>query len=232
MFKRRTKTELGVIHCAATKPNQNVGATEIRDWHLQKGWVDIGYHFIIKRDGTIEFGRPIYAVGAHAYMHNSRSIGVCLVGGVDKNNQPQDNFTDAQWDALDLVTAVIEYLYPGINWDGHRELRHNHNRACPSFEVEHWLKNRKSNSTFSDEEFNDLLKRIDDSQIPKTIPNTIRKGSRGEDVRVLQRLLELSLVDGIFGPMTLKAVKKYQRDESLSVDGIVGPNTWSKLLGV
>ncbi|MGL5965359.1 MAG: N-acetylmuramoyl-L-alanine amidase, partial [Fusobacteriaceae bacterium] len=82
-FKKRGSTDHIVIHCSATKPTMDIGVRDIRMWHKQQGWLDVGYHFIIKRDGTIEEGRPVDVVGSHVKNHNSNSVGVCLVGGVD-----------------------------------------------------------------------------------------------------------------------------------------------------
>jgi hypothetical protein len=80
----RSKTNWIVLHCSATRASQvNIGAKDIRRWHKDKGWADIGYHYVIKRDGTLEKGRALDAVGAHVEGHNSDSVGVCLVGGLN-----------------------------------------------------------------------------------------------------------------------------------------------------
>ncbi|KMT52429.1 peptidoglycan recognition protein family protein [Pseudomonas fildesensis] len=140
-FKQRSVTRLLVIHCAATRPSMDIGLREIRQWHVQQGWLDVGYHYIIRRDGTVEVGRPHDAVGSHVKGHNSESVGVCLVGGVDDNLKPQDNFTDAQWKALDLlVWETIVPLYPGVTLTGHRDL--DPGKACPSFDVAAWAYKR------------------------------------------------------------------------------------------
>lgn len=137
-FKPRVSTKYIVIHCAATKPSMDIGLREIRQWHREKGWLDVGYHFIVRRDGTVELGRPHEVVGAHVEGHNSDSMGICLVGGIDDKGQPQDNFTDAQWAALDhLVWEAKTSWYPNAKVVGHREL--NPGKACPSFDVQNWL---------------------------------------------------------------------------------------------
>ena len=75
----RKKTDSIIIHCAATKPSMDIGYQEIRKWHVEdNGWDDVGYHFIIRRNGKYEKGRPEGYSGAHAPSHNSRSIGICL----------------------------------------------------------------------------------------------------------------------------------------------------------
>ena len=82
----RKKTDSIIIHCAATKKSMDIGYKEIREWHVdQNGWDDVGYHYIIRRNGKLEKGRPEEYSGAHAPSHNSRSIGICLVGGMAKD---------------------------------------------------------------------------------------------------------------------------------------------------
>ena len=75
-----------ILHCSATPASMDIGAKEIRDWHVNGNhWRDIGYHWVIRRDGTVEKGRPEYQVGAHCLNHNANSIGVCMVGGTKKD---------------------------------------------------------------------------------------------------------------------------------------------------
>lgn len=136
-FKKRTATNLIVIHCAATKPNMDVGVREIRQWHVQRGFLDIGYHFVIRRDGSVEQGREVDVLGAHVEGHNADSVGVCMVGGIDAAGKPEDNFTDAQWATLDRKVYELKILYPNAKVVGHREL--NPGKACPSFDVQEWL---------------------------------------------------------------------------------------------
>lgn len=142
-FKQREVTNLIVLHCAATRPSMDIGLREIRQWHVQQGWLDVGYHYIIRRDGTVETGRPHGVVGSHVKGHNSDSVGVCLVGGVDDNLKPQNNFTDAQWKALDLlVWETLVPMYPNATLKGHRDL--DSGKACPSFDVAEWAFKRTS----------------------------------------------------------------------------------------
>lgn len=126
-----------IVHCAATKPGMDIGAKEIDGWHRSQGWTKIGYHRVIRRDGTVEFGRDFNEAGAHASGHNAHSIGVCLVGGVDDSNKPEANFTPAQWAALDRLIAGLEELYPNAKVIGHREVAR-FPKACPSFDVQEW----------------------------------------------------------------------------------------------
>ena len=75
------------LHCSATRPTQVAGVKEIRAWHKKKGWSDIGYHFVVRRDGTIEKGRDESIKGAHCAAKNGNvaSIGICMVGGVKRS---------------------------------------------------------------------------------------------------------------------------------------------------
>ncbi len=136
-FNKREVTNLIVIHCAATKPSMDIGLREIRQWHVQKGWLDVGYHYIIRRDGTVETGRPHDVVGAHVKGHNSESLGICMVGGIDDAGKPQDNFTDAQWVSLLSQVEAVTAMYPNAKIVGHRDL--DAGKACPSFSVADWL---------------------------------------------------------------------------------------------
>ena len=125
-----------IIHCSATPPNMDIGVKEIRKWHKDKGWSDIGYHWVIPRDGVIEEGRPINIIGAHVKGHNTGSLGVCMVGGVDKDMNPEDNFTKKQWHSLELLVRGIKAILTTITIHGHNEFS---NKACPSFSVKNWL---------------------------------------------------------------------------------------------
>lgn len=137
-FKERTHTDLIVVHCAATKPSMDIGLREIRQWHVQQGWLDVGYHFIIRRDGTVELGRPVGVVGSHVKGKNSVSVGVCLVGGINDKGQPDNNFEPVQFAALKSKLAELQALYPSAKICGHRDL--DSGKACPSFDVKAWLK--------------------------------------------------------------------------------------------
>ena len=136
-YTERTSTEYIVIHCSATKATMDVGEDEIRDWHLKRGWSDIGYNMVIRRDGRVEIGRPLDYRGAHVRGHNSVAIGVCLIGGVNSTNQPEDNFTPEQWDSLELSLRWMRRVWPDAQIVGHNELTTK--KACPSFSVPEWL---------------------------------------------------------------------------------------------
>ena len=134
-----------IIHCAATPPGWMSGNTtaekvnEIRRWHTQeRGWSDIGYSHIIDRDGTVALGRPIEKAGAHTKGRNANSIGICLIGGQGgtANDKFEDNFTQAQANALRTLIAGLKREYPSIEKiSGHNQYAA---KACPCFNASAW----------------------------------------------------------------------------------------------
>lgn len=128
-----------IIHCAATKPSMDIGASEIKKWHLDRGWKDIGYHYVIRRNGDIENGIAVSLVGSHTKGHNANSIGICLVGGINDKGEPESNFTKAQWATLERLVRILKVDFPHATVHGHREFAA---KACPSFDVQEWLKNK------------------------------------------------------------------------------------------
>jgi len=139
--KNRLKTDFIAIHCSATGPKQNVGAADIDKWHRAKGWACIGYHYVIKRDGTVEQGRDEKVIGAHVENWNAVSLGICMVGGVsaDDINKAENNYTEAQWASLKHLLADLKTRYPKAKIQGHRDFP-KVAKACPSFDVATWLK--------------------------------------------------------------------------------------------
>lgn len=137
-----------IIHCSDTYARMNIGADEIRQWHTkERGWKDIGYHFVIRRDGTVETGRDLDGdgdifeeVGAHTSGYNINSIGICLVGGKDDEGGPANNFNLNQFRSLENVIRIIKADYPKATVHGHREF--NSAKTCPNFDVQQWQKGR------------------------------------------------------------------------------------------
>jgi len=122
-----------ILHCSATREGQDISTETIKGWHVnERGWSDIGYHFVVLLDGTVDKGRPIKRQGAHVRGHNKGSIGICYVGGCDSDMNPKDTRTDLQKDSL---TELISYLmdsYEDATLHGHNEFS---SKACPSFNV-------------------------------------------------------------------------------------------------
>ena len=122
-----------IIHCSATPEGRDVSTKTIRKWHLDRGWVDIGYHWVILLNGSIEPGRPELIAGAHTKGHNANSIGVCYVGGVDQDMKPKDTRTPAQKIAMQKLLFELTDRYKGATIHGHNEFS---SKACPSFNVQ------------------------------------------------------------------------------------------------
>lgn len=136
----RDTTRMIILHCSATPPSMDIGAQEIDRWHRSRGWLGIGYHFVIRRDGQVEKGRQQDAVGAHAKGHNHDSIGICLVGGLDEDNNPANNFTDAQFAATWDLIVTLEGEYGTLEVIGHSDVS---GKSCPCFNVEEFLAARR-----------------------------------------------------------------------------------------
>ena len=126
-----------IVHCAATPPTLDIGVDEIRRWHLGRGFKTVGYHYVIRRSGEVELGRPVGHVGAHAIGHNADSIGICLVGGIDNEGEPDANFTPSQYESLRALIVTLRDTLPIRSVIGHRDT--GARKACPSFDVREWL---------------------------------------------------------------------------------------------
>ena len=99
-------------------------------------WRDIGYHYLIYRDGSIHTGRPVSQVGAHCYGYNKHSIGICYVGGCAKDGKtPKDTRTPEQKQALALLLTELHRQFPKATLHGHREFAR---KACPSFDCDEY----------------------------------------------------------------------------------------------
>ena len=122
-----------VIHCAATENFVDYTAEDVHSWHKQRGWDGIGYHYVIRLDGTVENGRPEYWQGAHVSGYNKNTIGIMLVGN--------DAFTDAQIDSLEELVRELLSRYPDADVSGHNE--HDDGKTCPNFNASEWWESTK-----------------------------------------------------------------------------------------
>ena len=140
-MKKRTKTTKIILHCSATPEGKDYKAADIDRWHRNNGWEMIGYNYVVDLDGTIEEGRPIDMVGAHCSGYNSESVGICYIGGCDKNMKAKDTRTEAQ--KISLYKVVYEmmkkYNLPITCVYTHAVLC-NYTKACPSFKQEDFRK--------------------------------------------------------------------------------------------
>ena len=123
-----------VIHCSAVRPGQTSSAAQIDTWHRQRGWkLGIGYHYVIRRDGTIEPGRPEWLTGAHCLNHNAHSIGICYEGGLDIRGQPDDTRTAEQKASMRQLLEALRKRYPHALIVGHHDL--DPRKTCPCFDA-------------------------------------------------------------------------------------------------
>ena len=122
-----------IVHCSDTEEGKDFCAKDIDLWHKAQGWDRIGYHYVVKLDGTVESGRPIEKVGAHCKGHNAYSIGVCYIGGKASDGKThKDTRTPQQKAALQLLVDNLKRVYPGSKVYGHRDFAA---RDCPCFDA-------------------------------------------------------------------------------------------------
>lgn len=126
------------IHCSATPGDRDVKLADIDRMHRLRGFLSVGYHYVIERDGTAQPGRSLTERGAHVENFNHCSIGVCLIGGVDSKLKPEANFTPAQMATLRELLGDMKEAFPNAVVQGHRDFP-KVAKACPSFDVRHWL---------------------------------------------------------------------------------------------
>lgn len=171
-----------VWHCSATPPSRNIHSADIDRMHKDRGWDGIGYHLVISREGNIQWGENPRRMGAHAKGHNLVSFAVCMVGGVDEDGRPENNFTPEQWVTAALVYRFLCVVYPAAEHMGHRDLSedrdgdgrieaHEFMKDCPCFSVKQWI----------DEDLQPVANlyapwEVDDSvEVPKPKPKIAKK---------------------------------------------------------
>lgn len=117
-----------IVHCSATMQGRDYTAADIDRWHKGQGWECIGYHYVVRRDGTVEAGRPLPMQGAHCtskdsngVSYNRHSIGICYIGGLDSRGRPADTRTTAQREALRTLIGRLVAAYPIREILGHRD---------------------------------------------------------------------------------------------------------------
>lgn len=140
VFKKSTRVinEI-IVHCSATPEGKDYTLDTIRQWHRQRGFSDIGYHYVIHPDGTVEEGRDVNIAGAHCSGHNSKSIGICYIGGMTADNKKaKDTRTEEQRTNLKALLMAMRNLYPTAKIHGHRDFAA---KACPSFDATEEYKN-------------------------------------------------------------------------------------------
>ncbi len=123
-----------VVHCSDSPDDQDMSLRDIHAMHQGFGWHGVGYHRVIRRDGSLEYGRPDCWIGAHVYGHNEISLGVCLIG--------RQNFTEQQFATLERVLRDWLVTYPAATICGHRDFAYTE-KTCPNFDVAEWCQKRQ-----------------------------------------------------------------------------------------
>lgn len=216
LTKRRSTSRIILHHAAASKCT----AQQIHQWHLANGWVGIGYHFLVRKDGSVYRGRPEDTVGAHAGNNNYDSIGVCFEGSFDR-----EQMGEVQRKAGAELVAYLKGKYGITKVQKHSDVNAT---GCPGVHfpfaaiAEGGAAGKPAESAAGG--------------FTAVFPQ-LAKGSKGDKVRVLQELLlgrgyDLGTygADGDFGATTHRRVVSFQKANGLAADGIVGKNTWRKLL--
>ena len=216
-IKPKRKVNKIFLHCSAYPHQDLIGddlVDEIENWHIEKRYNGIGYHYIIDHLGSLLEGRSLERNPAAQIGHNSRSIAICL-DGLHFNQ-----FNDLQFDTLLTMANVLDNNYDNITYHGHCEVS---TKECPVFDYPAVLGlDRDGRRTGG---YRPLRERIESSAFETNIGKRVLElTSRGEDVRLLQEQLGVK-VDGVFGRETYMAVVEFQKVNNLVGDGIVGPMT-------
>ena len=219
-----------ILHHAEAK---HCSIHDIHQWHLANGWAGCGYHFLVRKDGTIYRGRPENKLGAHTSNHNTGSLGICFEGSYNTETMSENQIKAGQ----ELITYLLDkYNLLKANVYKHKDFN---STDCPgaNFPFEN-IQNgatqsvNVSQSNSIEEELKAECKKQGFDSYP-----VCRKGAKGNITKIIQRLLiskgyslPIYGADGSYGDETVKAVKSFQTKNGLLVDGIVGQETWKALL--
>ncbi|NDV83824.1 N-acetylmuramoyl-L-alanine amidase [Bacteroides sp. 51] len=121
-----------MLHCTATPAERVLTREDIDRYHRERGFREIGYHFIIHQDGRVEEGRALSQAGAHCKGWNYTAIGVAYIGGTDKQGNPKDTRTEAQKEAIVRLIEGLKSLFAIKRVLGHNEVSA---KACPCYDV-------------------------------------------------------------------------------------------------
>jgi peptidoglycan hydrolase-like protein with peptidoglycan-binding domain len=203
------------LHCSASDYPHHDNIATIKEWHLARGFTNVGYHFFIQKDGTLEYGRDLEKTPAAQRGQNMNTLAICLHG------LKVEKFTQAQFKTLKALSKHIADHYDNISFHGHCEVS---TKACPVFDYQKVL----------DLDLYGSLKQNSDplentiSHNPNELPK-LQLGSRGEAVAFLLELLFIK-TDGIFGPQTARTLKAFKKLHDLYASDVVKSYIWRLLL--
>ena len=123
-----------VVHCSATREDCTLSPEDLDLIHRRRGFNGTGYHYYIRKDGSVHPARPLERVGAHAKGFNANSIGICYEGGLDEEGRPADTRTQAQRFALLDLLTILKHQYPEAQIAGHYQLSATIHKACPCYD--------------------------------------------------------------------------------------------------
>lgn len=240
-FSKRKKTEIIILHHADA---DKCSIEDIHSWHLQRGWSGVGYHFLIRKDGSVYRGRPEDAVGAHTTGNNINSIGICFEGKYMTQIMPE-----AQIKAGQELISYLKDKYKITNVKRHKDFMAT---DCPgdNFPFDRIVNGEVTNNEIKENLILSFQKAAyaDGFDFPKYGCDGYY-GKETEDVmkvcivrkrtsyknknatKLVQRLLDIK-EDGLCGTNTERAIKNFQMREGLIADGICGYNTWKVLLNI
>ena len=217
MFQKpKRKVHRVFIHCSASNHAHHDNIATMKSWHLARGFRDVGYHFFIQKDGTLEYGRDIEKTPVAQKGHNLNTLAICMHGLKEKN------FTEAQFETLKKLAQQIEHNYENISFHGHCEVS---KKACPVFNYKKVLDLDKYGSLNTNPNVLETLKSKKAEDLPE-----LKLGSRGEAVEFLQQLLFIK-IDGIFGPQTSRSIKVFKKLHKLYASDLVKSHIWRLLMG-
>ena len=203
------------IHCSASDHAHHDNIATMKSWHLGRGFTDVGYHFFIRKDGTLEYGRDIEKTPAAQKGHNRHTLAICLHG------LKEENFSKTQFETLRKLAEQIAHNYENISFHGHCEVSA---KACPVFNYKKVLNLDHYGSLNGNVSVLQQLKSKKAEDLPE-----LKLGSRGEAVEFLQQLLFIK-IDGIFGPQTSRSVKAFKKLHELYASNLVKSHIWRLLL--
>ena len=211
-IKPNRKIDRIFLHCSASDVPEHDNIETIREWHLKRNFSDIGYHFLIHKNGKISRGRDIEETPAAQRGHNLRTIAICLHG------LKEENFTNEQYDALKILAIEINNAYfKDVSFHGHCEVA---SKLCPVIDYKTILKLDEYGSLGLEEPTIVSSTPLKNNEYPE-----LNFQDSGEAVSLLQQLLGMEST-GEYGEETLGKLKEFKRQHNLNPNGVVNNEAW------